>query len=86
MNSMAGFSKKPYPITWEKHGSGVDISQDEFVKRIGGKEKNKRYHVGTSHDFNKDPTLNINSPNVKKYICMVGKCSGVIDKKPKDEE
>ena len=78
--------KKQFPATWDEYGSGVDISKDEFIKRIGGKDKTKRVHIGGSYDFNKDSTFGVNDPGVKKYICMVGKCSGVIDGKPKNEK
>lgn len=80
-----GRSGKPFPATWDNQGSGVDVSKDEFIKRIGGKDKTKRFTIGSDYKFNKDPTMNVNSPGVKKYICMVGKCSGVIDEKPKEE-
>lgn len=80
---MGSFGKKPFPAKWGDEG--VDVSKDEFVKRIGGKEKNPGRHVGTSYDFNRKGNMDVNSPSVKKFICMVGNCSGVIDKKPKEE-
>lgn len=80
---MGSYSGKQFPLRWGDEG--VDVSRDEFIKRIGGKDKTKRKHIGTDYDFNKKADLNVNSPGVRKYICMVGKCSGVIDEKPQEE-
>ena len=78
-------SKKPFPAKWGDEG--VDVSKDEFVKRWGT-QKDHRVHVGANFKTNLPGSdLNTNSPAVKRYICMVGNCSGVgIDKKPKEEE
>ena len=91
---MGSFTKKPFPATWGDEG--VDVSKDEFVKRWG-KQNEPRKHVGANFKVdlpgaNRNDTgftgdMNINSPGVKRFICMVGNCSGVgIDKKPKDDE
>lgn len=86
------FDKKPFPAKWGDEG--VDVSKDEFVKRWG-KQKEPRKHVGSNFKVNlpganRDERgftgdMNINSPAVKKFICMVGKCSGVINEKPKED-
>lgn len=78
-----GDFKKPFPAKWGQEG--VDVSKDEFVKRWG-EQKDKRYHVGSNFKNNLPKQMGTDDPATRKYICMVGNCSGVIDKKPKEEE
>lgn len=77
-----GDFKKQFPASWENYGTGVDVSRDQFIKPIGKKAKGRE--IGSNYSFNKG-NMDVNDPAVRKYICMVGKCSGVIDDKPKDE-
>jgi hypothetical protein len=86
------FDKKPFPVRWGDEG--VDVSRDEFVKRWG-KQKDPQKHVGANFKVDLPGAhrgdggfindMSINSPGVKKFICMVGKCSGVINEKPKED-
>lgn len=75
-----GSFKKPFPITWGNEG--VDVSKDEFIKRWG-EQKEKRYHVGTNFKVNQPGEMG--SKAARKYACMVGHCTGIIDEKPKEE-
>lgn len=77
---MGTFTKKPFPATWGDEG--VDVSKDEFVKRWG-KQKDNRVHVGAN--FKNNQPTDMGSASAKKYACMVGNCTGLIDKKPKEE-
>jgi len=77
---MGSFVKKPFPAKWGDEG--VDVSKDEFVKRWG-KQKDNRVHVGTNFKVNQPSDMG--SAAAKKYACMVGNCTGLIDKKPKEE-
>lgn len=82
-----GFTKKPFPIVWGDEG--VDVSRDEFFPHVGGKLVGKRVHVGSNFKFPKGeqkPGKYQATPDMQKYICMVGKCSGVLGKKKNNEE
>lgn len=61
-----------FPITHRKNTGGVDVSKDKFHKPINMKD----------YPFAKMNPDDETDPRLKKYICMVGKCSGVIDEKP----
>lgn len=69
--------KNPYPLTAKNTGM-TDYTNKEFVKRWPKSNK-----VGLDVPVFPEGTLSGNvSKGAKKYICMVGKCSGVLN----DEE
>jgi len=78
--------KSPFPATWGEEG--VDVSKDHFITPIGGKSVKKRFHVGADFKFPSSSTdmFNTDKQNMNKYVCMVGSCSGVIQKHPKKPE
>jgi hypothetical protein len=78
MGSFQG--KKPFPVKWGDEG--VDVSRDEFIVRWGS-QKDKRYHVGANFKVNQPKDMGEKA--AEKYACMVGKCTGLIDEKPKEE-
>lgn len=65
--------KNPYPVSGSDYW-GTDYTKVRFHKSITMKDYPfKRMNAGDEPD-----------PAIKRYVCMVGNCSGVgIDKKPK---